>query len=65
MFYNLGASLCFRSYTRLGVSACLRLFSPYMYDSAWMTVKADGSVVLVELYILPFNDVWGSATESM
>ena len=36
-----------------------------MYDSAWMTVKADGSVVLVELSILPFNDVWGSATESM
>ena len=28
-----------------------------MYDSAWMTVKADGSVVLVELFILPFKVV--------
>ena len=36
-----------------------------MYDSAWMTEKADGSVVRAELYILPFNDVWGSAAESM
>ena len=36
-----------------------------MYDSAWMAEKADGSVVLAELYILSFNDVWGSATESM
>ena len=30
-----------------------------------MTEKADGSVVLAELYVLPFNDVWGSATESV
>ena len=28
-----------------------------MYDSAWMTVKAGGSVVLVELFILPFKVV--------
>ena len=36
-----------------------------MYDFAWMTEKADGSVALAELYVLPFNDAWGSATESM